>query len=183
MKNKKLIAAATFAALTIGGLSANSLVSAQSYGDGSDTTDQSAEAPSSDTGFEVDSEGQDNVVTVQDADDENLEGANPEGESPDHARRGHRGGCNLEDAAAAIGIEESELRASLDEGQSIAEVAEANGVDVESVIDAMGAAESEHITEKVEEGRISQDEADEKLAELDSRITERVNGAEDAPGS
>ncbi|MGI9578229.1 MAG: hypothetical protein ACR2OH_08530 [Microthrixaceae bacterium] len=177
MKNRKVIIAATFAALAVGGLSAGSFASAQSYGDGEDSTSQTQEVPAAST-FEAQGPGQNDLVPVQD-----VEGENPEGEAQDGERRRHRGGCNLEDAAAAIGIEETELRESLDSGQSIADVAEANGVSTQDVIDAMVAAKSERIAEKVEEGRLTQAEADEKLAEVDERITDRVNGAEDTPQS
>ena len=61
-------------------------------------------------------------VQIQDAETPDAEGDEREG------RRGRRGGCGLEAAADAIGITETELRAALDEGQSIADVAEANGV-------------------------------------------------------
>jgi hypothetical protein len=48
----------------------------------------------------------------------------------------HRGD-SLAAAAAAIGITEDELRTALEDGQSIAQVAEAEGVDVQVVIDAL----------------------------------------------
>ncbi|MGI9614809.1 MAG: hypothetical protein ACR2QO_18005, partial [Acidimicrobiales bacterium] len=94
--------------------------------------------------------------------------------------RGHRGGCGLEAAALAIGVDESDLRAALDSGDSIADIAESNGVDVDSVIEAMVDAKASRIDEKVAEGRITQEEADEKLADLEARVTERVNGEEAA---
>ncbi|MCO5318993.1 MAG: hypothetical protein M9942_11205 [Microthrixaceae bacterium] len=163
MKHRRLIAAGTFAALTIGGLSATSIASAQGYG-GDDTADQTSGAQA----FETEND----LVQVQDEGEENPDTA-------ERGRRGHRGGCNLEEAAAAIGIDEAELREALDGGQSIAEVAEANGVAVDDVIDSMVAAQTERIEEKVAEGRLTQEEADEKLAELETRTTDRVNGVDD----
>ena len=163
MKHRRLIAAGTFAALTIGGLSATSIASAQGYG-GDDTADQTSEAPAFDT--------QNDLVQVQDDEVEDPD-------APERGRRGHRGGCNLEEAAAAIGIDESELREALDGGQTIAEVAAANGVAVDDVIDSMVAAQTERIQEKVADGDLTQEEADEKLAELEARTTDRVNGIDD----
>ena len=52
-------------------------------------------------------------------------------------------------AAAAIGVEEAALRDALAAGQTIAEVAEENGVDPQTVIDAIVAAETENLTEQV----------------------------------
>jgi hypothetical protein len=91
--------------------------------------------------------------------------------------RGPRGGGrHLEAAAAAIGIEVDALREALDGGQTIAQVAESNGVAVQTVVDALVADASAHIDEAVANGRLTQEEADAKKAELQERITARVNG-------
>lgn len=50
---------------------------------------------------------------------------------------GHRMGMGLDAAATAIGITTDELRTELQAGKTIAQVAEAHGVDVNTVIDAM----------------------------------------------
>jgi transposase-like protein len=52
-------------------------------------------------------------------------------------------------AASAIGIEETALRDALAEGQTIAEVAEENGVDPQAVIDAIVATETENLSEQI----------------------------------
>lgn len=95
--------------------------------------------------------------------------------------RGHRGrGCgrSLETVAGIIGIEADELRAALDDGQSLADVAEANGVDSDAVVDALIADAETRLDEKVEAGRLTEAEADEKLAEKTERIEDRVAGVE-----
>ena len=173
MKNQKKLAAAAFAVLAIGGLTATA-VSAQSYG---------GDSSSSSTAAEVESTNDGSIVLVQDAEtdaDAETDGTVDEGR---RGRHGRRGGCNLDEAAAAIGIDEADLRAALDEGDTIADVAEANGVDVEVVIDAMVDAKAERIAEKVSEGRITQAEADEKLADAEARISDRVNGVDDEEGA
>ncbi len=178
MKNKKVLTLAMIAGLTVGGLSVASVASAQSYGgdqdaSASDTTDSNVEADTTDPG---------SIVLVQDeADGETPDAEATPGER--NGRRGHRGGCNLDDAAEAIGIDEADLRAAVESGDTIADVAEANGVDVDTVIDSMVEAKAEHIAEKVDEGRITQEEADEKLADLEAKITDRVNGVEEAAGA
>lgn len=100
---------------------------------------------------------------------------------------GHRGGfrmgaefgfrvhASLSEAAAAIGIEERKLAEALREGQTIAEVAEANGVDPQAVIDAMVATVQQRLDEAVAEGRIDENEATERADEATQRITELVN--------
>lgn len=78
-------------------------------------------------------------------------------------------------AATALGMTEAELRTELDAGKSIAQVAESKNVDVQVVIDALVAKQQEHIAEHVAEGKLTQSEADEKLADLETRVTEMVN--------
>ncbi len=97
---------------------------------------------------------------------------------PDHGLRGHRfgRGVNLEVAATAIGITPEELRTALQGGQSLAEVAEANGVAVQTVIDAFVADLKTHLDTRVASGAMTQAEADEKLADATERITAMVNG-------
>jgi len=89
---------------------------------------------------------------------------------------GHGRGPGLEAAAAALGIEASALRTELQAGKTIAEVAEANDVDVQKVIDAIVAEMSEHLAEAVENGRLTQAEADERSANAEERATALVNG-------
>jgi hypothetical protein len=97
---------------------------------------------------------------------------------PDHGLRGHRfgRGVNLEIAATAIGISTEDLRTALQGGQSLAEVAQANGVDPQVVIDAFVADVKTHLDARVASGDLTQAEADEKFANATERITAMVNG-------
>jgi len=101
--------------------------------------------------------------------------------APDEGERGacrgpRGGGKHLEVAAQAIGIEVDALREALRNGQTMAEVAQANGVEVQAVVDALVADATARIDEAAADGRLTQEEADEKKAELSERITARVNG-------
>ena len=89
--------------------------------------------------------------------------------------------AGLEAAAEAIGIEPAALREAIQGGQTIAEVAAANGVDAATVVDAMVADAEERIATAVSEGRITQEQADERLATLEERMTAIVNGEADFP--
>ena len=89
--------------------------------------------------------------------------------------RGPRG-KHLGVAAEAIGIEVDALLEALRNGQTIAEVAQANSVEVQAVVDALVADATARLDEAVANGRLTQEEADEKKAELQERITARVNG-------
>lgn len=89
---------------------------------------------------------------------------------------GMRGGPGLDAAAETLGLSVEDLRTALSEGQSLADVAAANGADVQSVIDALVAEAQTHTAEKVAEGDLTQEEADERLATVTERITAMVNG-------
>jgi hypothetical protein len=94
---------------------------------------------------------------------------------------GHHGGrLDLAVAATALGMTEEELRTALAvDGTSLAEVAEAQDVQIDTLVEALVQAEQERIAQAVEDGRITQAEADERLADLEARVTERVS-SEDA---
>ncbi|HEX6231165.1 MAG TPA: hypothetical protein VF029_05590 [Actinomycetota bacterium] len=79
-------------------------------------------------------------------------------------------------AAEAIGIAPRDLLEALTEGRTIAQVAEANGVNVSAVVDAIVESVEERLAEAVDEGWLTQAEADEKGADLEERVTDLVNG-------
>ncbi len=63
---------------------------------------------------------------------------------------GHRGE-SLAVAADALGISEADLRTSLEDGQSIAQVAATEGVDVQTVIDALVADATQRLEAAIDE--------------------------------
>jgi len=95
-----------------------------------------------------------------------------------HGGRGHGFGFGpgpvSEAAAEALGMTEEELRDALREGTTLAEIAEAEGVEVQKVIDALVADASERLDERVADGDLTREQADERLAKLTERITEMV---------
>ena len=90
--------------------------------------------------------------------------------------RGRRPGMDGEVVAELLGIDVAELRSGVRAGQSIAELAEANGTDVQTVIDALVDEAASHLDLAVGNGRLTEDEAAEKLVDVTERITARVNG-------
>lgn len=123
------------------------------------------------------------IASAQDEAPPTTEQPAPDQTVPEDAPEGCHGphGRGLQAAADAIGISIEDLRAALVDGQTLAQVAEANGVDVQVVIDAMVAEAEEHLAEKVASGDLTQEEADARLAEITERITERVNSNEPPP--
>ena len=94
---------------------------------------------------------------------------------PDGRPEGHRS-HGLDTAAETIGISVDDLRAELEDGQTIAEVAEANGVDRQVVVDALVDASNERLDQKVEDGQLTAEEADERRSEAEERAAAKVDG-------
>lgn len=78
-------------------------------------------------------------------------------------------------AAETIGVSEAELLASLRDGDTIAEVAEANGVEAAAVVDALASAAEERLDAAVDDGLLSEEEAEERKDELRDRVEALVN--------
>jgi cell division FtsZ-interacting protein ZapD len=85
-----------------------------------------------------------------------------------------RGG--LADVAEAIGISTDDLRAALRDGQTLAEVAEANDADPQQLVDLLVANGTERLDAAVAAARIDQATADERKASLPDRSADLVNG-------
>jgi hypothetical protein len=100
---------------------------------------------------------------------------------PEQGRRPQRGPQDgpglIMTAAEVIDITPEELIAELREGEdlSIADVAEAHDVDPNSIVDAVVEKASEHLADRVADGKLTQEEADERLAEIREHVTERIN--------
>ncbi len=98
------------------------------------------------------------------------------GEYPRHPRLRHRilaGAFNV--AAETIGVSVDDLKAAVRDGKSVAEVAEENGVDPQTVIDAIVQAASDKLDEAVASGRIDEARADAIKAKLVDAATRFVN--------
>jgi hypothetical protein len=78
--------------------------------------------------------------------------------------------------ANTIGITLDDLLTQLTDGQTVAEIAGANGVDPQAVIDAVVQHVNDRLLAAVDSGRLTQEEADERLANATERITNWVNG-------
>ncbi|HEX7094316.1 MAG TPA: hypothetical protein VF183_00435 [Acidimicrobiales bacterium] len=159
MAKGKLVAAAAFSAALLGGGAAGALL-------GTPTLTAAQEEDGSTTTTAPD----DTTTTTPDSTDD--------GEARDHERHAKCGPAvprpSLSAAAEALGISVDELREELRAGSSIADVAEERGVDLQAVIDAMVAAATEEIDERVAAGRLDAERAEELKAELPERIASLV---------
>jgi hypothetical protein len=97
------------------------------------------------------------------------------GPGPGH-RGGHHGFVDFDAAATYLGVTEAELRTSLESGDTLAEVAKANGKTAAGLTDALVAAAKADLDEKVAAGRLTAAQRTAILADLESRIDDVVNG-------
>lgn len=78
-------------------------------------------------------------------------------------------------AAEQLGMSESDLKAALQEGKSIADVAAEQGVDVQSIADAYLAQLAEKLNEAVQEGRLAQKQADWMLEQAEGQVADQLS--------
>lgn len=106
---------------------------------------------------------------------ETLQNARPDrGEFRE--RLGQRGPRGAGEIAEILGLEGSEMREALRNGSSIAELAEAQGIDSADVVDAIVARAGERLDTAVENGRIDDTQAAEMLTQAAERAEDLVNG-------
>ncbi len=88
---------------------------------------------------------------------------------------GGRGGLDLDAAAEALGVTTEELRTALAvDGATLADVAAAEGVEVSTLVDALVASGTERLEQAVTDGRLTREEADERIAALPERVAALV---------
>lgn len=101
-----------------------------------------------------------------------------------HGRRGMKAGrASIEATAEVLGITVEELRTARDAGQTLAQIATAEGVSRDDLISGLVAAAQAQLTEAVEAGTITQARADELAAGLQERITEKVDDVHTGRGN
>ncbi|MCW2679601.1 MAG: hypothetical protein JWM62_1002 [Frankiales bacterium] len=116
----------------------------------------------------------DGTITQAQADQvaSTLAEARPEGLG--HHGRGGGRGVHLE-ALTPLGITAEEVRAAAEAGKTLAQLAEEQGVSDDKLVATLVEAQKARLAQAVTDGRLTQGEADEKAAELQARITERLD--------
>lgn len=189
---KTAAAAAMAASLTIGGGAGAVLFAPNLVGAQTDSTEQSDEgttdegerpergafledalAPLVENGT-IDQSQADAVIAA-------IEEARPEGFGEGRHARHHGRHVALEGVTDLLGIDAAELRELLADGQTLAEIGEANGVSVDDLVAALVSEVEERLASAVEDGDLTQEEADEKLADATERATDMVNGEFERP--
>ena len=78
--------------------------------------------------------------------------------------------------ASVLNLTEAQLKTEVQSGKTLADIATAQNVSVQSVIDAVANDMKTHVASDVASGAITQTEADTKLADVVARATDMVNG-------
>jgi polyhydroxyalkanoate synthesis regulator phasin len=79
-------------------------------------------------------------------------------------------------AAAYLGLSEDEVRAQLETGKSLADIAEDQGKSVDGLVDALAAEAKKHLDEEVAEGDLTEAEAEQMLSHMKEGIRAIVTG-------
>jgi prolyl-tRNA editing enzyme YbaK/EbsC (Cys-tRNA(Pro) deacylase) len=91
-------------------------------------------------------------------------------------------GLALDVIAETLGMEEEVVAEALRDGETtVADLAEEAGVPLDDVLDALLAEAEEHLAEAVADGKLTQDEADEKLADLEEHLDQLLTEPLPAP--
>jgi hypothetical protein len=104
-----------------------------------------------------------------------LRGPPPGLGGPEHRGFGHGPGL-LEPAADYLGLGNDVLRDRLSEGDSLAEIAEAEGKEVDGLVNALVAAARERLDEVLEDGRLDEAEREGMVERIRERVDALVQG-------
>lgn len=92
-----------------------------------------------------------------------------------HGRGGPHGG--LDAAATYLGLTKTSLMTQLQSGKTLGEIADATpGKSKAGLIAALVADEKSHLAQAVKDGRLTQSQADSMAANIETRVTDLVNG-------
>ena len=120
----------------------------------------------------------DGSITQEQADEvaTTLDEALPQGRGGPggHGRGGHGGLSGLDTAATTLGVTGDELRAAVEGGRSLADVAADEGVDKQALVDALVAQAGEHIAAHAEREGLTDGQVAERTAEIRDRVTALV---------
>ena len=91
-------------------------------------------------------------------------------------------GKNVAAIASVLKLTEAELKTQVQSGKTLAQIATAQSVSVQSVINVLVADMQAHIAEELASGKITQAQATTKLAGVTAKATEHVNNLPPARG-
>ncbi|MCP5026982.1 MAG: hypothetical protein GY929_11930 [Actinomycetia bacterium] len=187
MKNS--VKALGVSGLLVGGLALGSVLSPISLASAQDDTSPGIEAPAGEAGEQarngrggparfggeiLDRMVEDGVIDQATADDitEWIEAEKAEHQAEREAQRAER----LDTVAGYIGISADTLQTAFEDGQTLADIAEANGKDVDELINELVVDAKAEIEERATENDIPEERVEEMLEDVEERVEARVNG-------
>lgn len=90
--------------------------------------------------------------------------------------RAERKAEKVETLTSVLGVTEDDLQAAREAGQSVADIAAAQGVDLQVVIDALVENAQARLDAKIAAGTVDAERAAEISDSIEERVTARVNG-------
>lgn len=99
------------------------------------------------------------------------------------AMRGGRGpggmghGASLTTIAETLGMTDADLRTALQAGKTVADLATEKGIALQTVVDALLAEQKTLLAQAVTDGRLTQEQADARLAELATQLPTQLSTA------
>ncbi len=103
-----------------------------------------------------------------------------------HGRTRHEGagtrGVAVEAVSDVLGLSGEEIRTRLADGQSLADVAEAEGVEVQALVDAIVSAGQDRLDQAVANGRLTEDAGAQRAEMLAERAADAVERTFDGDG-
>ena len=105
-------------------------------------------------------------------------GPRGEGHWHRHGKHGH----GAQAVAEFLGMTTEELRAAHEDGQTLAEIAQSQGVSEDELVDFLLSKLQDRLDMAAENGRIDADQVEQILGEAETRIEEHINGERDGEG-
>lgn len=88
---------------------------------------------------------------------------------------------DLDTITSYLGLSATELRTRLADGQSLAQIARAEGKSVDGLVDAITDATKQKVNAAVDDGTLTRERADLILSDIQDRVSELVNGTRVGP--
>jgi hypothetical protein len=103
-------------------------------------------------------------------------GPGPGGFRHHHRDFDHHRGAGLGTAATYLGLTPARLRAALEDGKTLAQIARDRGKSVDGLVQALLAQKTKRLDDAVKAGRLTEAERDDLVAGLKERVADLVNG-------
>lgn len=171
---KKSLAAAAIAATTLGGAAAGATLFTPVIAGAQDSADTGAEAPESSRVSDA-LQGLVDDGTIDESQRDAVVAALQEARAERSGHRGH-GQRGTGVIAETLGLEPTELRAALQSGQSLADIAADQGISIDDLVDAIVDQVEERVDGALESGRIDEEKAAEILADAEARAEAIISG-------